>query len=129
MFAVITQEESEPKLLPNANPTMPPHFWIHHLFPSFLRKSYFRVNYGQRKKMYLPLNLISSKFLVTFVVPPALGTTDATLLLPNPMATRKKTRPSNPKRRLDKPNILAFPRPKLTARRLFNWQILCASSI
>jgi hypothetical protein len=59
--------------------------------------------------MHLPLNLISSKFLVTFVVPPALGTTaDATLLLPNPMATRKKTRPSNPKRRMDKPNILAF---------------------
>ena len=56
--------------------------------------------------MHLPLNLISSKFLAT------IGTTDATLLLPNPMVTRKKTWPLNPKRRLDKPKHPGFPKAK-----------------
>jgi hypothetical protein len=70
--------------------------------------------------MHLSQNLISSKFLATFVVPPKFRDTRNTLLLPNPMETRKKTKQSNPRKRLDKPNFLSFPKPNLNARPLFN---------
>ena len=38
MFAVITQEESEPKLLPNANPTMAPQLLDTSFLPQFPKK-------------------------------------------------------------------------------------------
>jgi hypothetical protein len=61
------------------------------------------------------------------VVPPKFKATNTTPLPPNPMSLRKNTRSSNQKRRLDKWIILAFPKPKMTARRLFNWHTPCTS--
>jgi hypothetical protein len=78
--------------------------------------------------MHLPLNPISSKFLPTIAVPPKFKAIFNTIpLLPNPKALRKSTRSSNQKRRLYNSIILAFPKPKMTARRLFNWHTPCTS--
>jgi hypothetical protein len=129
-IAVITQEESEPKLLPNANPTMALPFLDPLFVPQFPKKKLLQMKlWAKQDDAPLPLNLISSKlFLPTTVVPPKFRATNTTLLLPSPMATRKKTRLSNPKRRLDdQPNIQAFQKPKVTARKLFNWHTLCTS--
>ena len=101
---LVTQTQEE-----NDNPTMALPVWETILVPQ-IPKSSFRVNFhSQRQRMqHLSLNLISSKFLTTFVDPPKLRDTRSTLLLPNPMATRKKTRQSTPKRRLDKQNMEHF---------------------
>jgi hypothetical protein len=92
-------------------------FWIFSWIPRFQRSS-FRVNFdSKRQKMqHLSLNLISSKFLTTFMDPPKFRDTRDTLLLPNPMATLEKTRQSTPKRRLDKQNMEHFPNWRLATR-------------
>jgi hypothetical protein len=55
--------------------------------------------------MHLPQNLVSFKFL------PA--ATNTTLLLPNPMATRKETRLSNPsKKKTGQAKYPGFPKAK-----------------
>jgi hypothetical protein len=89
IIAVITQEEFEPKLLPNTNPTMALPFLDPLFVPQFPRKKLLQMKLWGKKMMCLPLNLISSKLLATIVVPQVLGTTYATLLLPNPMAKEK----------------------------------------
>jgi hypothetical protein len=100
MITVITQEKSKPKLLLNANPTMALPFLDPLFVPQFPKKKLLQMKLWAKKDDAAPApepNFIQ--------VPSynrgsstAFWTTDATLLLPDPMATRKKTRPSNPKK-------------------------------
>ena len=121
MFAVITQEESEPKLLSNANPIMAHPLCV----PRFPKKRLFQCKlWAKKEDAPVPepdfINVPSHIHGSTKVQGYKKYTT--------PAKSNGKNK-SNPRKRLDKPNFLSFPKPNLNARHLFNWQTLCASSI
>jgi hypothetical protein len=125
ILAVITQEEFEPKLLPNnANPTMALQFLAPLLVPQF------------------PENKTTQRTLFGRAAPPTHETVPVkdhfcgfiqvqfhmcrVKVKPNG-ETRKSPRPSTPRRRQENQNIVPFPKCKMTARRVFSWHALCTS--
>jgi hypothetical protein len=124
-IAVITQNEFEPKLLPKANPTMAIPFLDPLFVPKLPKKKFLQIKLWAKhddapapEPHFIQVLGHNRSFSI-------LKATNTTPLLPNPKALRKNTRSSNQKRRLNKRNILAFPKPKMTARRLFNWHTPC----
>jgi hypothetical protein len=115
------KKDSEPKLLPNANPTM-----ALPVVPQVPRKKLLQMKLWAEDDAPAPeLDFIQ--------VPSHIRGSSSVRdhrRYANPAKShdeQKKKGPSNPKRSLDKPST--FPKPKLIARRLFNWQTLCTSSI
>ena len=122
-IAVITQVESEHKVLPKANPTMALPILAPTLVPQFPKKKVLQMAlWGNQapKPDFIqdPSHDCGSSKVQTYKYYPTPA---------KPHGSKKKRRSSNQKRRQDKPNILAFTKPKMTARRVFSWHTLCTS--
>jgi hypothetical protein len=117
----ITQTQED-----NDNPTMAHPVLESYLDPPRFQSSSFRGHwYLKRQKLQLlSLHLISSGFLTTCVETPKFRATRNTLLLPNPIATRRKTRPTTPRRRLEKQNMMHMPNWMMATR---TGEMLCCS--
>jgi hypothetical protein len=126
-IAVITQEEFEPKFLPNPNLTMALPYLAPLLVPQFSENKLLQMNLWGKVATPVPPDHDFIQVQGHNCSSTQIQAHTHAKLNPNPMATRKRTRPSI--QELDKLNIQPFPKCQMTpaARRVFNWHTLCTS--